>query len=82
MTVRRAYIDLALASYASLKLVLDKLSEEEVLHCLELEAASRRRQSIVDRLIQRAVRINEQSYSTQLREKFNGTRPVQNHDHR
>ena len=79
MPVRRYYIDLALKSYASLVAVLDELTEEEVLACLHLEASSRRRQSILDRLTSRAVRLNELLYNRQLKEKFHGTRPFQDH---
>lgn len=77
MTVRKSYIDTALLSYASLASVIDELSEDEVLACLQLESASRRRQSIIDRLISRAVRINELSYSTSLKERFHGTRTLE-----
>ena len=79
MPIRRSYIDLALSSFADLLKTLHELSEEEVLACLELEAGSRRRQSILDRLISRAVRLNELSYNRQLKEKFHGTRPQQDH---
>lgn len=73
MSVRRYYIDLALTSYVGLAEALEELTEEEVLACLELEASSRRRQSILDRLISRAVRLNELSYNRQLKEQFHGT---------
>lgn len=79
MPVRRYYIDLALKSYASLVANLNELTEEEVLACLHLEASSRRRRSILDRLTSRAVRLNELLYSRQLKEKFHGTPPLQNH---
>ena len=79
MTVRRFYVDQALDSFTGLVRVLPELTQKEVMACLELEAATRRRQSILDRLISRAVRINELSYSTSLKEKFHGTRPLKNH---
>jgi hypothetical protein len=66
-------IDQALRSYASLMRCLDLLTEEEVLACLQLEASSRRRQSLIDRLIARAVRLRELSYRTQLQERYHGT---------
>lgn len=75
MAVRSWHIDQALASYPSLKRVLGELTEEEVLRALELESATLRRRSIIDRLISRAVRLNELSYSRQLKEKFHGTHP-------
>ena len=73
MTVRPYYVDQALRSFAGLTKTLDELTEEEVLACLQLESSSRRRQSILDRLISRAVRLNELSYNRQLKEKFHGT---------
>jgi hypothetical protein len=82
MAPRRHYVQQALESFSSLSKTLDELTEEEVLACLELEASSRRRQSILDRLISRAVRLNELSYSTSLKEKFHGTRPLEDHDRR
>ena len=72
-TVRKYYVDQALASYSSLGRVINELTEPEVLACLELEAATRRRESHIDRLISRAVRLNEVSYNRQLKEKFHGT---------
>lgn len=80
MSPRRYYIDLALSSCANLATTLEKLTEPEVLLCLELEAGSRRRRSILDRLISRAVRLNELSYNIALKEKFHGTHPLQDHD--
>lgn len=73
MSIRKWYLDQALASYPSLKKVLGKLTQEEVLAALELESATRRRRSLIDRLISRAVRLNEIDYNRQLKEKFHGT---------
>jgi len=64
----------ALQSFKRLEEILAELTEEEVLACLELEAASRRRRSLIDRLISRAVRLQGLVYSSQLKEKFHGTR--------
>lgn len=72
MAVRKWHIDQALASYPSLKRVLGELTEEEVLAALDLESATMRRRSVIDRLISRAVRLNELSYSRQLKERFGG----------
>jgi hypothetical protein len=77
MSVRKWHLDQALTSVASLNQILGKLTEKEVLAALKLEAASLRRQSVIDRLISRAVRIRELDYSRQLKEKFHGTSPVQ-----
>jgi len=62
----------ALSSYSALVRVLDKLTEEEVLACLHLEAGSQRRESVLNRLISRAVRLNEIKYASQLKEKYHG----------
>jgi hypothetical protein len=79
MRIRKFYIDQALKSFSDLARVLEELTEAEILACLELEASSRRRQSVLDRLISRAVRINELAYSTRLKEKFHGSRSLQDH---
>lgn len=72
MEVRRNYVQAALESYESLNKVVGELTEEEVYACLKLESASRRRRSLVDRLISRAVRINELQFKSQLTEKYHG----------
>jgi hypothetical protein len=76
---RKFYVQQALSSYAGLVRVLDELTEEEVLACLKLEAASLRRQSVLDRLISRATRLNELAYNSRLKEQFHGTRSQQDH---
>lgn len=70
MSVSKYNINEALGSVAALNKVINKLTEQEVLACLKLEAATQRRQSVLDRLISRAVRLNELSYVRQLKEKF------------
>lgn len=70
MAVRKWYLDQALASYPSLKGVLSELTHEEVMAALDLESATLRRKSLIDRLIQRAVRLNEVAYAAQLRRKY------------
>lgn len=72
MAVRKWQLGQVLASYASLRRVLDELTEEEVLAALDLECSTLRRRSMVDRLISRAVRLNEISYKRQLLEKYHG----------
>lgn len=79
MPNRRFQIDLALSNFSGLKKALNELTEQEVLACLELEASTRRRQSFLDRLISRAVRLNELSYNRQLKEKFHGSHSLQDH---
>lgn len=72
MAVRKWYLAQALESYPSLKRVLGELTEEEVLAALDLESSTLRRRSLIDRLIQRAVRLNEVNYARQLKEKYHG----------
>ena len=70
--VSKFKIAAALRSYGALVAVLDQLTEQEVLACLQLEAASQRRESVLNRLISRAVRLNEIKYACQLKEKYHG----------
>lgn len=79
MSVRRGLVAQALESFQGLAAAINELTEEEVLACLELEAASLRRQSVIDRLISRAVRLRELSYVAYLKEKFHGTHPEDPH---
>lgn len=71
--VRQWYVGEAVASMRRLHEVIDDLTEAEVIAALELESGSQRRSSIIDRLISRAVRLNEITYSTNLKEKYHGT---------
>ena len=66
--------------WGSLLAVLPQLTEEEVLHCLQVEAGSLRRRSVIDRLISRATQLNGERYTRQLKEKFHGNDPQQDHD--
>ena len=72
MAVRKWYLDRALASYPSLKAVIGELTLEEVIAALDLESSTLRRRSLIDRLISRAVRLNEVSFNRQLKEKYRG----------
>ena len=72
MAVSKFKVAQALESMASLKDVLNDLTEEEVLACLKLEAAAQRRASILNRLISRAARLKEISYVDDLKKKFLG----------
>lgn len=82
MAVRKWYIAQALQSFVRLNEVLADLTEEEVIACLDLEAASQRRRSVIDRLISRAIRLAEVKLQTSLKEKYHGTSLLQNHVHR
>jgi hypothetical protein len=68
--VRKFEVTRALESFGELTMLLNDLTEEEVLAALNLESATRRRRSFIDRLISRAVRLNEVRYSSQLKEKY------------
>jgi len=80
MSVRKWYVGQALQSFVELNRILPELTEEEVLACLKLEAATQRRRSVLDRLISRAVRLNEITYNLSLKEKYHGTSILQNHE--
>lgn len=70
MAVSKLRVGKALQSYGSLNSVVQELTEEDVMACLELEAASQRRASILNRLISRAARLNEVNYVAELKKKF------------
>lgn len=70
--VRKHYISAALENFAQLSKVLTELTEQEVYACLDLEAASQRRRTIIDRLISRAVRLNEITLNQKLKDKYHG----------
>lgn len=74
MSVSQKKLGQLLASFSKMADALNELTEPEVLAALELESASQRRRSVIDRLIKRAVRLNELKYQRHLKEKFNGTR--------
>ena len=76
--VREWYVGQALESFARLNEILGELTEDEVIKALDLESSSRRRRSITDRLISRAVRIRELTYSNYLKDKYHGTSTKQN----
>jgi hypothetical protein len=77
--VRKWYVDQALSSFKRLNEVLLDLRVEEVMACLDLEAATQRRRSVIDRLISRAIRLAEIDLQTSLRKKYHGTSILQNH---
>lgn len=72
MTVSKFRIVQALESARALNEHITDLTEEEVLAALDLESSSRRRPSIIDRLISRAARLNEVRYTAILKEKYRG----------
>jgi hypothetical protein len=66
MSVRKWYLSEALSSYRRLLSVVDELTWDEVIACLDLEAGTQRRQSVTDRLIKRAISLTTQ----RLQEKY------------
>ncbi len=72
MAVRKWHLAQAVDSFTTLKAVVNELTEEEVLAALDLESRAARRRSLIDRLISRAVRLNEINYASQLKEKYRG----------
>lgn len=77
MEARSWFVSEALKSARRLQEIVDELSEVEVIAALELESQSQRRGSIIDRLISRAVRLNEIKYAVQLKEKYHGTSTIE-----
>lgn len=71
MAVRKYQTALALKSFGSLLKVLNELTMEEVLHCLDFESRTLRRSSIMDRLMSRAVRLNELEFVETLKARLN-----------
>lgn len=70
MTVREFKVRRTLESMQGLRAELDGLTYDEVMAALEFETASRRRSSVVNRLIARLVRLNELEFRRQITEKF------------
>jgi len=60
--------------------IIDELTHEEVIAALDLESGTRRRKSIINRLISRATRLNELAYTKSLKEIYHGTYPIQSSD--
>ena len=68
--MREWHVAQALRSVRSLDSVIDELTEEEVIHVLEIEVGSRRRATVLDRLFQKAVDLNRHNYEVTLKEKL------------
>lgn len=68
--VRKFYVGRALESSAALNMVLHELTEKEIVHCLDLEASSQRRKSIISALARRLARLKRQELIQQLVEKY------------
>lgn len=63
----------ALSTYVELNNEINSMTEEEVLAALQQETDTLRRTAIIDRLISRAVRLNEIKYSKELKAKYYGS---------
>jgi hypothetical protein len=60
----------ALDSFRSLAENIDQLSEEEVYEALEFEVVTRRRSSVINRLIAKAAVFNSKSFLNSMKEKY------------
>jgi len=68
--MRPWHVAKALKSVRSLDEVIGELTEQEILHVLEIEVGSRRRSSVIERLFHQAVELNRQTYVANLKEKY------------
>jgi len=75
MAVRKFKVMQALSSFSALTEHLPSMTEEEVLAALDFEGSTRKRASVIDRLISKAARLNELSYVAKLKEKYHGSHP-------
>ena len=67
-TTRKWYISRALESYRALGSVIEDLTYDEVIRCLDIESGSMRRRSLIDKLLKRAVQLT----TLALQEKYHG----------
>lgn len=72
--MKKSQLGKAMQSFGSMSRALNDLTEEEVLAALELEVATQRRESVLNRLVSRAARLNEIKYVRQLKEKIHAPR--------
>lgn len=68
--VREDYVRLALESYPSMRSVIAKMTEAELHAALELESATNRRATIINRMIGRLIALQTASYRRQLQERY------------
>lgn len=74
MVEREVVKALALSSTRQLRSYIRKLTDEELHECLEKEYASSRRKSVIDTIVATLAERNRQTFITNLKEKYNGTR--------
>lgn len=79
MKIRQWYVTEALVSARRLREVIDELTAQEIIAALELESGSSRRGSLIELLIQKATRLNELEFSSQLKRKYHVPHTIQNH---
>lgn len=70
MAIREWHVQRALSSYRELVVILDQLTEEEVLYCLQKEVETQRRSTVTDALFQQAAELHQQNYLKSLKEKY------------
>ena len=73
--MRHWHIAKALKSVRSLDEIIGELTEEEILHVLEIEVGGSRRSSVIDRLFHQAVELNRQTYVAKLKETYKWPAP-------
>ena len=73
--MRHWHIAKALKSVRSLDEIIGELTEQEILHVLEIEVGGSRRSSVIDRLFRQAVELNRQTYVANLKEKYKWPEP-------
>jgi len=65
----------ALDSVRNLVDDLNEFTEPEILYALQLECDTRRRSTVIDRLIAKAADLHRQNYVVKLKEKYHGSFP-------
>ena len=73
--MRQWHITQALRSVRSLDKIIDELTEEEIFHVIGIEIEAGRRASVLNRLFQKAVDLNRQTYVANLKEKYKWPAP-------
>ena len=71
--MRPWFISKALKSSRSLSDGIGEMTEEELLHVLQIEFDSSRRSVMIDMMIQKAANLNRKKYLLSLQEKYRGT---------
>ena len=72
MSVRELHILEALTSVRRFTGIAQALTAEELVACLDFEVSTRRRPSLINKLIDQAARLNNRAFLTALRKKYHG----------